>query len=80
MYNYMAHYRVSIPTGMIDLLTTNRKLYKTFKIVSFFKLKFLWSVPSYCLHHIWMIINKNKHTCERFTIEIDEREISQISP
>ena len=32
------------------------------------------SFPSYCFHHFLMIFNKNTHTCERNTVEIDKRE------
>lgn len=36
--------------------------------------RLLRSLPSYCFHHSWTILNKYSHTCERNIIEIYERE------
>lgn len=33
--------------------------------------------PKIFTQHIWAILNKNTHTCERYTVKIDEMEIIQ---
>lgn len=47
----------------------------TFFIIHGIKVvRLLRSLPSYCFHHSWTILNKYSHTCERNIIEIYERE------